>query len=103
MLDCLTVGLLSNHMQVVRLGASFTSVVLSLDSIAEAIAWDALELPILCASKEDATRIQQLIDGLADVPHDQSWNVPVVGDHLDPKGAGTHGNTNTDDLQWQPR
>lgn len=101
--DSLTVCLLSATVQVVRLGASFNSVVLSLDSLAEAISWDALELPILCANKEDATRIQQIIDGLADVPHDEPWNVHVVGNHLDPGAAGSHGNSNNDDLQWQPR
>eukprot|EP01043_Picozoa_sp_COSAG02_P019476 COSAG02_NODE_940_length_15773_cov_5.301263_3_plen_115_part_00 len=76
--------------------------VFTLDSLAEAISWDALELPILCVNADDAKRIHAIVEGLADVPRDQPWNVSLVGDHLDPIEVGLQGTLN-DDLQWQPR
>ena len=72
---------------------------LTLDSLAEAISWDALELPILCLNADDATRICTTIENLADAPHNEPWDVPLLGDHLDLMGPGPHSN----DLQWQPR
>jgi hypothetical protein len=94
--------MLAAAVQALRLGGSFNSVVLALDSLAEAISWDALDLPILCANADDAKRVHAIIEGLADVRRDEPWNVPLVGDHLDPTGTGPQ-RTSNDDLQWHPR
>ena len=82
--------------QAVHVSDHFNGVILTLESLANTIKWDALEVPIGCKNADDAKQIHTLLEDLADAPTGEPWAVPVVGEHLKPDGMG-------EQLEWTTR